>query len=354
MFDRFKGSAQGFIFRLHSVVASALNAATENRRLASLRSSVRHYHGPMNIALAPAQAVVLCVVQDGESLIRSFIEHYLELGFQHIFFLDNGSTDRTVEIIAGYRQTTVISSSEPFEKYYVTFKNFLIQTFGQDKWCVVADVDEFLNFPLSRRLEEVLAYLNRYRYDTVCVQMLDMFAKEGIAIAPRQNKWSLEHLRSTFRYYDLSDVSRRKYVRRFQPRAHPGLSFLYGGIRKTAFDRDCFLTKEVFFWVHSGTRLKSSHLLRRAKLADFSVVFLHYKFAENFYSSTVKAVAQQNHWRKSHEYKAYLAVLEQEKSPLSLYQPSTLALTAIDDLISSNFLSVSDEFRAFCLSPGEV
>ena len=354
MFEKFKGSAQNFIFKLHSTAASILNASEENRRVSLLQSSAKHLHGPLYVALEPDEAIVLCVVKDGESLVHSFIEHYLELGFKHIFFLDNGSTDKTVEIIQKYRQTTVVSSSEPFEKYYVTFKNFLIQTFGQGKWCVVADIDEFLNFPLSRHLEDVLVYLNQHGYDTVCVQMLDMFSKEGIAISRRRDSWSLERLKSTFCYYDLSDIGRRKYVRRFQSPAHQGLRFLYGGIRKTVFKRDCFLTKEVFFWAHGGTRLKSSHLLKRAKLADFSVAFLHYKFAENFYSSTVKAVAQQNHWRKSHEYKAYLAILEQKQGTLSLFQSSSLVFEEIDDLISSNFLFVSDKFRTFCPSPCEV
>ena len=109
------------------------------------------------------------------------------------------------------------------------------------------------------------------------------------------------------------------------------------------------------FWVHKKTYLKSSHLLKTSKIADFSALFLHYKFTDNFYSSTIKAVESENHWRHSEEYKAYLAVLKKEAfnnhTDLVLFQPSSLTLTKIEQeintLIDSNFLFVSDEFYEF-------
>ncbi|MGB3297279.1 MAG: glycosyltransferase family 2 protein [Phormidesmis sp.] len=359
--SKLQNNAQNFILKLRDEVMSVVDAPTEKRRLAALHTEVEHHHGPMEAELNSDEAVVLCVVKDGESLVGAFVKHYLALGFKHLFFLDNGSTDRTIKILSAYNQTTVVSSAKPFGEYYVTFKNFLIQAFGQGKWCLVADIDEFLHFPLNQRLSDVLAYLNRYNYSAVCVQMLDMFSKKGIALSKHQAIWTLEHLRSTFCYYDLSGIDRKKYVRRLQSRVHSGLNFLYGGIRKTAFNRDCFLTKEVLFRVSGGTCLKSSHLLHRSRIADFSAVFLHYKFIEDFYAAAVEAVAQENHWRKSHEYKAYLTVLAQatsaesegdreKESVFSLFQPSSLLLKEIDDLIDHNFLFVSDEFRTFCSS----
>ena len=38
---------------------------------------------------------------------------------------------------------------------------FLIQKFGYGQWCVLADIDEFLYFPLNKSLPQVLAYLNK-------------------------------------------------------------------------------------------------------------------------------------------------------------------------------------------------
>ncbi len=346
-------------------------------RLFSLKRSVQHLHGPLEVATQSTEAVVLCVVKDGENLVQAFIEHYLQLGCKHLFFLDNGSTDSTCTIIKSYEKTTLVTSSKPFSRYYVLFKNYLIQAFGKGKWCIVADIDEFLQLPRNTRLEKILTYLNDRAYDAVCIQMLDMFSKAGLPLsAPttelssnpdKENKqaankrWTLKQLQSVFCYYDLKDLDRRQYVRRFQSRVHPAHRFLYGGIRKTVFDCDCFLTKEALFFGHKSTRLVSSHLLNRSTLADFSCAFLHYKFTDDFYASALKAVAAENHWRNSSEYKAYLKVLTatdsktdprtelktDSKTELTLYQPSSQRLEHIDDLNQAGFLFSSDEFTMF-------
>jgi hypothetical protein len=353
-------TAQRILNKALATVTSIFRLPADKLRLFFLNFSVKHIHGPVSASVSQQEAIVLCVVKDGESLVAAFIEHYLQLGFKHIFFLDNGSTDQTVNIITAYQQTTLLSSDKPFRSYYVIFKNFLIQKFGYGHWCVLADIDEFLYWPLNKSLAEVLAYLNTNRYDSLCVQMLDMFSQAGIKLdavetSKNSSAWTLDNLKSTFCYYDLSNLDRRPYVRRFQPKTHLKLKFLYGGIRKTVFDRDCFLTKEAMFFAHKKTYLKSSHLLKSSKIADFSALFLHYKFIDNFYLSTIKAVELQNHWRQSEEYKAYLATLEEQalnsQTEFALIQPSSLRLEdiekSIDNLIESDFLFVSDEFRNF-------
>ncbi|MBE9060907.1 glycosyltransferase family 2 protein [cf. Phormidesmis sp. LEGE 11477] len=331
-------------------IAASILSPQSALRLLSLQLLARREHGPQRIATCAQSAVVLCVVKDGESLVQAFIDHYLALGFNHIFFLDNGSTDRTVEIIKSNPKTTVFSSLKPFRKHFVVFKNFLIKTCGRGHWCVVADIDEFLQFPLGKSLADVLSYLNRHRYDAVCIQMLDMFSKAGIPLSEQQNVWPLESLRSTFRYYNIGDMKQERYVRRFQPDIYPRLKLLYGGIRKIIFGRNCFLTKEAMFFAHPGTRLKSSHMLNYARRADFSAIYLHYKFVEDFYAKALAAVAAENHWRDSAEYKAYLTVLKEavsnQQTVLSLWRSHTHELQSIDELIEADFLVVSERFRA--------
>ncbi len=340
----------GRLFLRTLCVSASIFPLKNSLRLWLLRLTINHEQGPIRIESNSSEAVVLCVVKNGESLVQAFIDHYLNLGFKHIFFLDNGSTDDTTNIIKSNRQTTLFSSHKPFRRYFDVFKNFLINTCGRGHWCVIADIDEFLHFPLARGLEDILVYLNQHEYDAVCVQMLDMFSKEGIQLSERTRAQSLESLKSVFRYYDVSHISKRDYVRKFQLDIHSELKFFYGGIRKEIFNRNCFLTKETMFFAHWGTQMKSSHLLNYARRADFSIVYLHYKFTEDFYPKTLEAVEAENHWNDSAEYKAYLAVLQkaalEQKEVFSLLQPYSNELRAIDDLIDADFLFVSEQFRA--------
>ncbi|MEM6452145.1 MAG: glycosyltransferase family 2 protein [Cyanobacteria bacterium P01_D01_bin.105] len=329
---------------------SLFRRLTEGYRLSSLADSVQHIHGAETVATANTEAIVLCVVRDGESLAEAFIEHYLSLGFKHLFFLDNGSTDRTIEIISRYEQTTLISSQLPFSDYYITFKNFLIQRFGQGKWCVIADIDELLYFPLNQRLEDVLRYLNLNHYSAVTIQMLDLFSKEGIPLASQAKTWSLDQLKQTFCFYDLNNLSKQRPRHSFQSSPPEGLYHLYGGIRKTLFKQNCFLSKEALFYASKHTKLESSHQLKRSQVADFSALFLHYKFTDNFYRLTLNAVKEENHWRNSKEYKAYLSVLEQQSTAdFSLWQPSSLSLEIDnrDVLITQGFLFASKNFSTY-------
>src|SRR5947209_3875212 len=77
--------------------------------------NVRQLFGPKRLRLSRNEAVVTCVVKNGEFYIESFIRHYSRMGFRHIFFLDNGSTDRTLSIAQQYPNVSVCASDLPID-----------------------------------------------------------------------------------------------------------------------------------------------------------------------------------------------------------------------------------------------
>src|ERR671917_1572852 len=91
-----------------------------------LHSRIEHLHGPEEVPYAEDELVVVCLVRDGRPYVKSFVEHYLSLGAKHIFFLDNGSTDGTVEALKEYDNVTVLRSTLPYKEYKYLFKQHLI------------------------------------------------------------------------------------------------------------------------------------------------------------------------------------------------------------------------------------
>src|SRR3712207_1262012 len=78
--------------------------------------SVEHLYGPEEVPYGEDELVVVCLVRDGRPYVRSFVEHYLSLGAKHVFFLDNGSTDGTVEALKNYDDNvTVLLSNLPYK-----------------------------------------------------------------------------------------------------------------------------------------------------------------------------------------------------------------------------------------------
>src|SRR5215218_1213704 len=119
--------------------------------------SVEHLYGPEEVDYRPDELVVVCLVRDGRPYVKSFVEHYLSLGIKHLFFLDNDSTDGTVEALKTYDNTTVLRTELPYKNpkgglggTETLFKQYLIGRFGKkDRWCLYADIDELFDYPYS-------------------------------------------------------------------------------------------------------------------------------------------------------------------------------------------------------------
>src|SRR5919112_6774037 len=108
-----------------------------------LHSSIEVLHGPEEVPYGEDELVVVCLVRDGRPYVKSFVEHYRSLGAKHLFFLDNNSTDGTVEALKTYDNTTVLRTELPFKNpkgglrgTETHFKQYLIGRFGKkNRWC---------------------------------------------------------------------------------------------------------------------------------------------------------------------------------------------------------------------------
>ena len=67
------------------------------------------------------------------------------MGVKHFVFLDNGSTDRTVEMLCAHEDVTVLQTNAPYQKYENTMKRYLAERFSPGKWNLCADIDELFD-----------------------------------------------------------------------------------------------------------------------------------------------------------------------------------------------------------------
>src|SRR5215217_1675571 len=317
-----------------------------------LHSSLEHLHGPAEAPYGEDELVVVCLVRDSRPYVKPFVEHYRALGAKHLFFLDNGSTDGTVEALKTYDNTTVLRSKLPYKGYRLAFKRFLIDRFGKrDRWCLYADIDELFDYPYSEvvGLNSLLGYLNSNSYTAVAAQMLDMFPEEPLS-GSRAVTLPDEPLKERHRFYDISNI-RRENIKEL-PRLRNNtlesddIEFFSGGIRSTLFRSTSLLTK--FPLVFSAGRIKpfdgSSHWVDNARIADFTCVLLHYKFLDGyFHQQAAKAVREGQYYNSSALYKKYLQVLEGNPD-LRVKRESAGELRGVNDLVEEGFLVVSEDY----------
>lgn len=312
--------------------------------------TVERVHGPEKVNYGTDELIVLCLVRDGRPHVRSFVEHYASMGAKHLVFLDNGSTDGTVEALRTYDDVTVLRSNLPFKRYQMLMKQYLIERFGRGRWTLSVDMDELFDYPYSDvvSLTSLLKYLNKGAYTTVVAQMLDMFPEEPMSDVASEGD---EPLKERHRFYDISNVREQDYWEfpfvsgSENVLTNEEIGIYRDGIQNTVFGTLPALTKHPLVFLDEKIKPmdRSAHSVSNAHVADLTCVLFHYKFTNHLYELVRKAARQENYMRDSGKQKKWLKVLEDTPN-LLVKSETSRELKHVNELVESGFLILSEEY----------
>lgn len=317
-------------------------------RVAGLPGMIKRMHGPPDVECGADELVVLCIARDAELWVQSFVEHHLSLGAKHIFYLDNGSEDRTVELASRFDRVTVLQTGLSFRRYEVGLRRWITRRFGRDRWSLYCDADELFEYPYSSclPLPAFLRYLRHHGYNAVTGQMLDLFSDRPFGELDSSPD---DSLRDTYRFYDLTDLvaTQEVYWIRDGHLANLDIACLFGGIRKRFFGDDCLLlTKHplVFADASMGVYTYDGHFMTNAAVADISTALLHYKYVGTLGDRVQRTVQAGWHNKSAALYGGLQKVLG-SGGEVSLRLETARELQSVDALIDENFLVVTDQYR---------
>jgi glycosyltransferase involved in cell wall biosynthesis len=319
-----------------------------------LRHSLEHLHGPAEVDYGVDELVVLVQLYNGEPYVRPLLEHYFSMGAKHVCFLDNGSTDGCVEILRGYDNVTVLRTGRPYKTYNVAIKRHLIERFGRGRWTLSVDQDELFDYPFSDvvSLKSLLRYLSENSYTAVVSYMLDMFPERLFEDDSHVQDMSLEELKRTNRFYDISDVIRANYHDVGEignVLSNEDIGVLRGGVREKLFGVRPMLTKHplVFFDDELRPMDQSDHWAGNARVADFTGVLLHYKLTNSLYGVVRQEIRDRRQLDlQKDRYGEYFKVLDKSPS-LPLKDESSKELKSVNELVGTPFATVSRQYMGF-------
>jgi hypothetical protein len=325
-----------------SVARKVFGRVINKYRTLRLITAVRHVYGKHNLDYAQDELIVICVVRNGCIYVNSFVKYYFALGVKHIVFLDNASTDNTIELASKYDNVTILKTDLPYSKYENLMKNYLVRRFSKGRWNLCADIDEFFDWPFSRvvSLGSLLRYLKARGYTAIVAQMLDLFSDLPLSEVKDDPE---EDVIKNYKFYDISAISKSTY--RHSRLSYDGVKMHWGGIRKTMFGSNNGLTKAPLVFVDRRIQLfKSWHHAEQAYIADFTCVLLHYPFTSLFYDKVREAAATKRYgYVTSNEYDLYWARLSRDPG-LSLRLDTSRRYIGVGPLIDEGFLVASSDY----------
>lgn len=332
-------------------------------RVQRVADSVRHIHGNKSPMHCVDDVVAFCLVRDGEYYVRGFIEHYLGVGVKHIVLMDNGSTDRTIEIASEYDQVTIVECHLPFREYKLAMRIFLVEAYGRGSWCLVVDIDELWEYPFLGELPltTFVRYLEESGFTSVVAHQLELFAEEPIVAGHEADQYL-----GSLRYFDISDVYRwpadskcecvcpDDRLRRFfsgNTVTCPEIPVMARGVRWQLFGITPVLTKvPLFKLVGSVTPfVSSSHRVKGSILADLSCVLLHMCLNQQLFAKAEACVEQGSYFNNSAHYRRIAERLA--LGPVAMPRHRRL-YEGVKDLVALGFLHVSAQLRRFAVTHG--
>ncbi len=273
------------------------------RRLSDLRerqlvgAAFRQVHGPAQVQLSDDQAGLVVPVKDAAWFLPAFLTHHLDLGVAHVVVVDNGSTDRTVEIACSFPNVTVLRNALPAKRHEVRLRAMAAQRIYRGGWTMFADADEMAEPPGG--LAPVLRYANANGFTAVVGQMLDLCAPgEQAAVAaltyPQAvaacDTYTLDGL-VRHPYHDTDGIAFHWFLRS-NICDDPGVQLLSGGLRRVVFGETPFLSKHTLVRNVRGVQpMTHPHCASGVRVADVTLALRHYKLAGDWRARDRASVA---------------------------------------------------------------
>ena len=216
-----------------------------------------------------------------------FIDYYRALGVDRFFFVDNDSTDGSLQWLLTQPDIHVFHTVTPYAigRSGMVWVNDLVSSFGRDGWVLYVDVDEALIFPGIEHhgLCDLTNYMQRKGHELAAGQMVDMFALDDPPL-------SSDGFETDF----ISNYPH--FAPCYNRTPEPVCPYYYtaGGIRRLAGVGENQTKTPLIRGGRNIRFLGSSHTVTPGVISDVSVALLHFKLAGDFRKELREDTASNN------------------------------------------------------------
>ena len=252
------------------------------------------------------EIILFCVIRNDLQRLKQFLSYYRNLGVTSFIFMDNASTDGTYEYLQEQSDVTLYRETS---KYSAINRNIwvhnLLETHGRNKWCIVADSDEFISYIgcETHNLSDLIEVAEAENYDAITGFLLDMYSESKMFDA---KTFSMDNQQ----YFDYTGYTIENQWF--------GI-IMYGGPRKRLFDINNGIAKYSLFYYREGISYTNAHHLRidnTVRLSPIWFAIRHYKFQTEFDLTKMRdAVANRTYYNNSKDYVPIYEYMQKRCTP---------------------------------------
>ncbi len=277
------------------------------------------------------EPILICALKNDIDKLPYFMKHYRERGIESFVFLDNMSTDGSLEYILKQKDAVVYKCEHPFTAdRKIAWVNRLIAEYGINRWYLMVDSDEFFTYlgDENYRFSDVINRAILRGYKRLGVIHLDMYPKGSLFRTTGESNFMEEYC-----FFD-----RDTYVYEKTP---VGMC-IKGGPRKRVFGTDMKVSGFRMIYFEEDDVVPSAHFMipfEKSHGVPVCLVSLHYKFVnESDYEKMIEAVETGMHSNNSSEYKTYYNVIK-ENPQISLYDEEHSAIFSGKNIRKISFVT---------------
>ena len=266
-----------------------------------------------NLAISDRAEEIRCffVGRNEAPRLPEFLDYHRRLGVDRFFFVDNGSTDESVEIALGEEDVHVWSTEQPYQdsRFGVDWQEALLERFGVGHWCLLLDLDEFFYYPFcdqGRRFDDFVASLDAAGRTVVKSMMLDMYSDRSIGETTLRAGCSIFEICPFFDRPRHLWLFFRRDFRRIQ-------RIYFQGVRSRIFSSAAMVRKYPLMRYSKGMPLSLGHHHTEApsrSVARERTYLFHFKFLSTLRDYARESIDRGCHWNASAEYHDYLDGIE--------------------------------------------
>ncbi len=264
--------------------------------------------------IRPGSILSVSIVRNERVRLPFFLQYYRRLGVSQFLFVDNDSTDGTLDYLADQPDVSVWHTKSSYQRsnFGVDWQNWLLHRYAHGHWSLVVDPDEFLVYPFcdTRPLLALTDWLDASSVKSFGAMLLDMYPKGRLDEQPYHEGQDPIEIAN---WFDSGNYTLKKNKRY-------GNLWIQGGPRSRVYFKDDpakapALNKiPLVKWDRRYVYVSSSHMLLPRGLnlvydewggEKASGVLLHAKFLDTFSGKATEELDRGEHYAASAEYRAY-------------------------------------------------